>query len=465
LKGISDKRVESQPSIAVLPFANLSRDAEDEYFSDGLSEEIINTLAQAGLKVIARTSAFAFKGKNEDIRKIAEALGVTKVLEGSVRRAGGRLRVKAQLIHASDGTHVWSQRFDRELTDVFAVQDEIAAAIAEALRGKVAGKPAGPRQHEANLPAYEAYLKGRHLQSRTDVPENQLRIEMYLKQAMALDPDWADPHSALAEHYLLLASLGLGRPDDMMACARAEARKALELHPSDSNAHAVLGAVAALRDYPWEEAGERFRLATACESAPPSVHEMCGLYYLIPLRRFDEAIEQQRKAIALDPLNALARARLLTALCFGGRYPETLAEAGKALELDQNNHLAHLMIAHALLGQGKSADARRAAEEAYRHGPWHSGTIGTLAGLLKQAGETERALQLIATMRTMVPPGMLIYHLVCGEIDLASDWCERAIEQHEPFLTPLISARIFKPLRSSPRWPRLARMMALPETT
>ena len=162
-----ERLMQQQPSIAVLPFANMSRDADDEYFSDGLAEEIINALAQVpGLKVIARTSAFAFKGKNEDIRKIAETLGVTNVLEGSVRRAGNRLRVTAQLIHAADGTHLWSQRYDREMTDVFAVQDEIAAAIAGALQVKLTGKPATARPHEPNLPAYEAFLKGRHQYSK-----------------------------------------------------------------------------------------------------------------------------------------------------------------------------------------------------------------------------------------------------------------------------------------------------------
>jgi serine/threonine protein kinase len=162
LETISEKPAQLQPSIAVLPFANMSRDADDEYFSDGLADEIINALTQvAGLKVIARTSAFAFKGKNEDIRRIAEALGVTSVLEGSVRRAGNRLRVTAQLIHAADGTHLWSQRYDREMTDIFAVQDEIAAAIAGSLQVKLTGKPVTTRTSEPNLPAYEAFLRGR----------------------------------------------------------------------------------------------------------------------------------------------------------------------------------------------------------------------------------------------------------------------------------------------------------------
>jgi TolB-like protein len=179
---ISEKRTGQQPSIAVLPFANMSRDSDDEYFSDGLAEEIINALTQIpGLKVIARTSAFAFKGKNEDVRRIAEALGVTNVLEGSVRRSGNRLRVTAQLIHAADGTHLWSQRYDREMTDVFAVQDEIAAAIVEALKVKLAGRPATVRSHEPNLPAYEAFLKGRH-QYFENSPEPFARAHEYFKQ-------------------------------------------------------------------------------------------------------------------------------------------------------------------------------------------------------------------------------------------------------------------------------------------
>src|SRR3984885_14141053 len=179
--------MQQQPSIAVLPFANMSRDADDEYFSDGLAEEVINALTQvAGLKVIARTSAFAFKGKNDDVRKIAETLGVTNVLEGSVRRAGTRLRVTAQLIHAADGTHLWSQRYDRELADVFAVQDEIAVAIAGALQVKLAGKAATARPHEPNLSAYEAFLKGRQ-QVYKNSPEAFARAEEYFKQAIVLD--------------------------------------------------------------------------------------------------------------------------------------------------------------------------------------------------------------------------------------------------------------------------------------
>ena len=213
--------MQAAPSIAVLPFANMSRDADDEYFSDGLAEEIINALAQVPeLKVIARTSAFAFKGKNEDIRRIAETLGVTNILEGSVRRAGSRIRVTAQLIHAADGTHLWSQRYDREMADIFAVQDEIAAAIAGALKLKLV--PASERRMPS-LPAYEAYLRYRSYQWQFTREASQ-RSRECLEQALALDPEFALPYVGLADYHLALAAVGGIPSREAMPRARELAR-------------------------------------------------------------------------------------------------------------------------------------------------------------------------------------------------------------------------------------------------
>lgn len=198
------KTAERMPSIAVLPFANMSRDADDEYFSDGLAEDIINLLAHVpNLKVTARTSAFAFRGKELDITKIAEALRVRTILEGSVRRAGSRIRVTAQLINAEDGYHLWSERYDRELTDVFAIQDEIAQAIAIALQLKLIPKPA---KHTPTFPAYEALLKARH-HMRSYLPEAFTRGEEYCRHAIALDPEYAAPHALLGFHSLFAANL------------------------------------------------------------------------------------------------------------------------------------------------------------------------------------------------------------------------------------------------------------------
>jgi eukaryotic-like serine/threonine-protein kinase len=455
------KAAEKTPSIAVLPFANMSRDADDEYFSDGLAEEIINALTQvAGLKVIARTSAFAFKGKNEDVRKIAEALGVTNVLEGSVRRAGNRLRVTAQLIHAADGTHLWSQRYDRELTDVFAVQDEMAAAIAGALQVKLTGK-ATARLHEPNLPAYDAFLKGRH-QAYKYTPEGFQGAEAYFQQAIALDPRWADPHSALGYQYFLLGGLGLRPMSEMVLVARAEARKALELLPSEPAAHLVLGAIAALHDYDWKEAEEQCKLVRASGTLAPEIHDMYALFYLLPLGRFEEAIQERKKSIAQDPLNARWRARQAFTFLCADRYELAIPEARKALDLDDRSFWPHYVIAHSYCLQGKLAEALGPAEEAVRIAPWQQGASGLLAGLLAQAGEKERADELLASVRRMTPGGMIMYHLVCSEIDASIDWYQRDIELRQPFAALLASAGFFRPLRASPRWPKLAKMMNLP---
>jgi serine/threonine protein kinase/Flp pilus assembly protein TadD len=462
LEAISGKREESQPSIAVLPFANMSREADDEYFSDGLAEEIINALTQvSGLKVIARTSAFAFKGKNEDIRKIAETLGVTNVLEGSVRRAGKRLRVTAQLIHAADGTHLWSQRYDREMTDVFEVQDEISAAITTALKGTLAPKPANVRPHEPNLPAYEAFLKGKYEEQKYS-PEAYARAEEHFKQAIALDPDWAAPHSYLGVLYFRMGLADRRPISEVAPLARAEARRALELMPSEPVAHALLGVVAGMYDFEWRLAEEHFKLARASESLPPAVHDAYATYYLIPLGRFAEAIQERKKAIAQDPLNPLWHSRQAMTFLYAEMNEDAITEASKTLELDATNSIAHWVIGHSALMQGKPAEALESAEEVFRLAPWAPWVPGFLAGVLAQAGQRQRAEEIIAPFRETMPVTMATYYLYCSEIDAAIDWYERAIEQRHPLAVLNASMGYYKPLRAHPRWPKLAKMMNLP---
>jgi TolB-like protein/tRNA A-37 threonylcarbamoyl transferase component Bud32/Tfp pilus assembly protein PilF len=452
------------PSVAVLPFVNISADKDNEYFSDGLAEEILNALTRfPDLKVTARTSAFSFRGKELDIRKIGEALGVRTVLEGSVRRAGNRIRVTVQLINIADGYHLWSERYDRELRDVFAMQDEIAAAIAGALQAKLTGKPAPARPHQPDLAAWEACLKGRHHFFKRS-PQGFARAKEYFEKAIALDPQWADPHYGLGGVLYFLGALGLRPLSEMVPLARVEARKAVELLPSGPGAHSLLGVIAALHDYDWEEAGEHFGLAMASGSPPAEVRGAYALWYLMPLGRFEEAIAEGAKAIAQDPLSIRWRTAQAGVLLSAGRYDSALAEARAALELDDRNDRAHLVIAESYFFQGRPTEAREPAEEAFRLAPWDPAAAGFLAGLLMQSGEKERAEKMIATIRGMVPVAMIIYHLVCGEIDSAIDWYERDIELRQPSAAPLACSEFLKPLRDSPRWPKLARMMNLPGT-
>jgi eukaryotic-like serine/threonine-protein kinase len=461
LEAISIKP-KDQPSVAVLPFTNVSRDADDEYFSDGLAEEIINLLARIpGLNVTARTSSFAFRGKEQDITRIAEVLRVRTVLEGSVRRAGRRIRVTVQLISAADGYHLWSERYDREMTDVFAMQDEIAAAVAGVLQVKLTGKP-DTRPHEPDVAAYDAFLKGVYNVHKIS-PEGYARAEEYFRQAIALDPRWALPHSALGIHYTSVGYFGIRPLSEVIPPARAEARRALELFPGEPAAHRVLGQIAALHDYDWKEAEEQFRRARASEAVHPGVRLAYGLFYLLPLGRFEEAIEEETQAILQDPLNGLWRSLRAGTFFFAGMYERALAAAREAIELGDRSHIPIVLMAECHFFQGRLAEAREMAEEGFRVAPWDTMANGVLARLLMDAGERDRAEELLARLSRMPTAGMVRYHLCGSDIDAALDWYEKGVERREFFAAQAVSSVQLKPLRASPRWPRLAKMMNLPE--
>ncbi|HLK21557.1 MAG TPA: protein kinase, partial [Bryobacteraceae bacterium] len=303
--GIAQAAV-AQASIAVLPFANMSVDKDQEYFSDGLAEEILNLLAKVpGLKVIARTSSFAFRGKEQDVRNIAQALSVRTILEGSVRKSGNRIRVTAQLIDASDGSHLWSERYDRELIDVFEVQDEIAAAIAGSLRLEL--RPEG-RKHTPAAPVYEEFLKARHY-LRNWSPEFASKARECLQRALTLDPDFALAHTELCRVFEMMATENSLHPEEAANLMRRHAQAALQIDPSLPNAHWVL-AMAAVLDYDWERAGAEFRLALSQEPVPVEIRIDFSVWYLAPLGRMKEAQEQLERALIDDPLNVLARAHL-----------------------------------------------------------------------------------------------------------------------------------------------------------
>jgi eukaryotic-like serine/threonine-protein kinase len=263
LNDIAEERDLLDPSIAVLPFANLSADKENEYFSDGLTEEIINLLARVPtVKVTARTSSFAFRGKEDDIRKIAAVLGVRAVLEGSVRRAANRIRVTAQLINADDGYQLWSERYDRELADIFAIQDEIAAAICAALERKLTPVPAVQGRYIPNLPAYDAFLQGQHWLARI-TPDSLTRSQECFEKAIALDGSYAMAHVGSAMSLLLRATYEIQPAHEALPQARVAAARALQLDPVLPEARVVLGVISAVYEYDWNEADRHFRHAMA----------------------------------------------------------------------------------------------------------------------------------------------------------------------------------------------------------
>jgi TolB-like protein/Flp pilus assembly protein TadD len=452
-------------SIAVMPFTNMSADKDQDYFSEALAEEIINALVKVpGLKVIARTSSFALKDHIKDIRKVAEVLGVTNVLEGSVRRSGPRLRVTAQLVAASDGTHLWSERYDRQIQDLFEIQDEIAAAIAAELKLKFSPDAAARPRRQPNLQAYEAYL--RYLHHQWGFTQESLRLSREcLEQAIALDPEFALPYAGLADHHLASTVAGV-RADEAMPRTRELARRALEADPDLPEAHGLLGIVAGNYDRDWKEAERRFGLAMARHPVPWHVRQWHSYFYLLSVGRTAEALGEAERTIEDDPLSQVNYMCLGCVLDAHGRRDDAGAALTKGLELDPQFWWGwcQLGMHHAM--HGNRDRARHCARKAFAIFPSAADNIGLMAGVLAIDGESARADALLAQFTADAygtPLARTCFHLVCGEIDAALAWAEKAIDQRRPtfFQSTL---RPFQGLfRKSHAWSALLRRMNLTE--
>ena len=449
---------ESQPSIAVLPFDNMSADKESEYFSDGLAEEIIHALAQVpGLKVAGRTSSFFFRDKDVEFGEIGRRLNVEHILEGSVRQAGKRLRVTAQLIKVADGFHLWSERYDREMTDIFAIQDEITHAISTALQTKLSRAPAASRTYTPNLRAYEAYLRSRDYWSKPS-QESLTRVKESVEYAIELDPKFALAHSMLGVYYTMLANLGVRPSREVIPLARAAELEALRVDPSLPEAHALLGVCDGI-EYDWSAAESRWRLAMAREPVSRDVRFWYGNHYLLPTGRIVEAVEAMTWGLELDPLNLLYRHHLAVGHRHAGRLEDAEAELGKVLEIDANFALGLETLGAICAQQGRSEEALSLTERAYGFSPWASPIVGQLAALLVRSGVPSRADALIEKLQSGeicgAPTGLAVFHAMCGEFDRAVEWAERAVDERHPLLV-----RTLRPLLG-PRWSGLARKMNL----
>jgi eukaryotic-like serine/threonine-protein kinase len=466
LEQVSTKSVASQPSIAVLPFANMSADKENEYFSDGLSEEIINALTKvAGLKVTARTSAFSFRSKDVEIGEIARKLNVEHVLEGSVRKAGNRIRITAQLIKAADGFHVWSERYDRELIDIFAIQDEISAAIAAQL--KVSLTPTGQRQkHTPALAAYEAYLQGLHYRRRM-TPHGLLRAQEYLERAVAIDPLYAPAWAGLATCYGQMAHIGQGDTGEMLSKTEDAARKAIALDDSLAHAHALLGGVSAVGDHDWNAAGAHFRRALELEYTVGEASIPYAIWYLRPLGRLEEALAELERLRQRDPLSLVARTESAHVLLMMRRYEACAEMAMQALDLEPNHGFAMFHLVLARLAQKRYEEAVELAERAMAtNGRWLI-ALAHLGIAYATVGRTADARLVLAEMHDLAKQGHAqagpfgAVYMALGEIDTAVDWVERSIDRHEPIITLLKAWPLFDPIRSHQRYPALLRKLNL----
>jgi len=462
----------AQPSIAVLPFANLSADKENEYFSDGLAEDIIDALTQVpGLRVMARTSAFAFRGKEADVREIGARLNVEHILEGSVRKAGSRIRVTAQLVKASDGYHLWSQRFDREMTDVFAIQDEISQAIVEKLRGRLLGERPLVKRYTENPAAYDLCLKARyHLLKMTQ--EGREAGRRYCEQAIALDSNYALAYVVLCESYLWNLYWGSTDPRESYPRAKAAALEALRLDETIADAHSALGTVLGSGEFDWPGAEREF--CRALELSPSSAvirydYAWCyAMWFLLPLGRVEEALAEMRRALELDPLDPFYNTLVGYLLHCTRQFEPAVAQLQRAIDLDPTFFFSYWLFSTVLDVAGRLDEAVAAAEKANELSGGTPSTLGTLGRAYGMAGRTAEARQLLEELTarrrlTYVPASALAsVHRGLGGRDEARSWVERGIEERDPILvTSVKSAPILDPLKSHPAYKAMLRKMNL----
>jgi serine/threonine-protein kinase len=457
---------EPQASIAVLPFVNISGDKEQEYFSDGLAEEIINALTKIPeLKIPARTSSFYFRGKEADIQEISAKLNVKNILEGSVRKSGDRIRVTAQLINAEDGYHLWSERYDRKMTDVFAIQDEICQAIVDKLRVELSfGKPTVKRYTE-NIEAYNQYLKGRYYIYRS-TQENILKGKKCCEQAVALDANYALAWFGIAFSYAALGYFGYMPPITAKAEALHAIEKALEFDETLAEAHAIL-AVYHLMEFEWKDAEKGFLRALELNPESVDVWHYYSYFYLAPLGRMEEYIAGEQKSCALDPLSANTQLFVGLSYYMNREWDRAIEQFRNALEIDPKYYLAHMLLGLAYPQIGKPDEAIRASETAIQIGGRSAYQLGMLSHIYAKAGRPVEIRALLDELHQLaekqyVPPSSFArVYMNLGEFEKAFEWFEKAIDEGEIYIINLPVQPWYDPLRSHPRYKALLRKMNL----
>ena len=435
-------------SIAVLPFVNMSSDKEQEYFSDGLSEELLNLLSQVPqLRVIARTSSFSFKGKEADVATIAKTLNVANVLEGSVRKSGDTLRITAQLIRASDSSHLWSQTYDRQMTDVFEVQDEIAAAVVNELKIKLLGNV--PKSRATDPKAYALYLQAREIGGQYSAAGFNEAISLY-GRALALDPNYVAAWVGLADIYEAQVEEGLRLPEDGIRLAREAAQQALTLDPAQAEAHATLGAVA-ISAGDLSEAAQHLERAIALAPGNASIIGTAASFAR-RLGRMDQAIELGRYEITHDPANWDAHRQLAHAFYYAGRLSEAEAEYRTALALSPGYIGGHAMIAQGMLLNGNATAAL--AENLHETDEnWRLAVSSMAHYALGNSAESDAALaDLIEKYGRTFPVTVAWVAAHRGDAERTFYWLEKAVQYRDPLLTSVPFDRLFDTVHQDPRW-------------
>ncbi len=462
----SELPVSEKSSIAVLPFVNMSADPENEYFSDGLSEELINALTKIrDLHVVARTSSFAFKGEKIDIREIGQKLNVDNLLEGSVRKVENRVRITAQLIKVKDGYHLWSDRYDRNMEDVFAIQDEITEKIIDKLMVALDVLEKPPEEHRpVNLEAYDLYLKGRYCLNMFAMD----KALAYYNQAIEKDPDYALAYASIAEVYTLLSTgFDILPSKDAMPKAREAAQKALELDPNFAEAYVSLGLVAL--SYDWDRKATKQYFQKAIELNPNSVsaHQWVEFYWTYMVADFDTATAHLERAQELDPLNFLIKVRLGFMSIFKRDYDHALDQFKKLLDFEPNYGLLYLSFATAYALKGDYDEALAYGEKMLEIGPPVVAYVGNMGWLCAIVGKKDKAYEFLGELEERSKKGYVssfwtaLIYLGLGEVDKSFEWFEKAYEERDGNMIYFTVPPIFDPVRADPRYQQLLKKMGL----
>jgi serine/threonine protein kinase/tetratricopeptide (TPR) repeat protein len=455
-------------TIAVLPFTNLSGDKENEYFSDGLTEEIISALTGLpGLRVTARTSAFALRGRNLDIREIGAKLNVEHVLEGSVRSSGNRVRVTAQVVNAADGYQLWSERYDREMRDVLDIQDEISRAIVDTLRLQLAKDTTLVRRDMHSPEAYSLYLRGRYYHEK-HTPEGYDKARQCYERALAADPEYALAFLGLADNYLQNAFYGFQYPKDALAGAKEAATRALEMDDSLPEGHALLGTMLGIADCDWRAAGLAFHRALELNPNSPNVIFRYANFYLWPQGRAEEATALIERTLSIDPLWVLANWVLAYYTYARRQYDRAIGQLLTVIEMEPAFYLAHCVLGLAYTQQRMPHEAIGALEKGCELCPGNPFTLGMLAYGLGKAGKSRDARDLIEKLcadgqHCYVPAKSLMF--AWAGLDAPDDvlaCAEKSLDDRDPMtIMNLIQEPILDFVRSDPRYSALLRKINL----
>ena len=457
-------------SVAVLPFDNLSRDPDNAYFTEGVQDEILTRLAKvADLKVISRTSTQHFKSAPENLPQIAKQLGVTNILEGSVQRVADQVRVNVQLINALTDEHLWADTYDRKLTDIFAVESEIAQAVAQALQATLTGseKSSIAKKPTENQEAYELYLKGRFFWNKRTGVDLRKAIE-YFQQAIAKDPNYALAYAGVADSYLLLPNYGGASTQESVTPARAAVTKALELDDSLAEAHASAALLYTL-DLHLERAISELERAIQLKPNYATAHHWLGLNHM-SLGRFDHAIAEEKRALELDPLSLIINADLGWTYFNARRYDEAEAQVRKTLEMDGNFFLAHFYLGCVLQLKGRVAEAIPEFQKALdlNHDLY---ALAMLGQAYARNGQTEEARKVLAQLneeaksRYVAPYAVALALLGLGEKERALAELERAYQTHDTnYLFVIKADPLLDDLRGDPRFEALVQKVTRPKT-